>query len=113
MAIARNQQVHAPRITRINQARQLAEDHRTNDPDTTNIYFVEDPADREVRLLEVSTSVGNAGAVMPVRFTARPEQGLDYPTVIVLLSPEEKAQVDAGNLELPETWGVNPELQPL
>lgn len=108
MAVARTAQVNARRMTQIEQARQLADHHRENDPETTHIYFIEDPSDGEVRLLEISTSVGNVGAVMPVRFTARPDQGLPYPTVIVLLSPDELAKVDDGELELPEAWGQNP-----
>ncbi len=109
MATARTPQAHTPRITRLEQARFLAEHHRENDPDTTHIYFIEDEQDREVRMLEVSKSVESYG-VMPVRFAARPDQNLDYPTVVVLLSPEEMKEVQEENLDLPEAWGAHPKL---
>lgn len=75
--------------------------------------MVADPAGAEVRLLEVSGSVGNTGSVMPFRFTARPDLDVPFPTVVILLSPEEKELLDRRELQLPASWGPSPELVPI
>ncbi|MGC4067960.1 MAG: hypothetical protein QM784_25585 [Polyangiaceae bacterium] len=94
-------------------ARDLAAAHRVADPDIKQIFMVRDPAGREVRLLEVSGSVGNSGTVMPFRFSARPDLDVPFPSVVILMSPEEKAQLDQQQLHLPETWGPSPTLVPI
>jgi hypothetical protein len=91
-------------------AKHLAEAHKQADPEIEQIWMIEDPSGSEVRLLEVSGSVGNTGAVLPFRFTARPDLDVPYPSVIVLVSPEEKAQIDRSELDLPSTWGPSPKL---
>ncbi|HEY4104949.1 MAG TPA: hypothetical protein VGM44_13720, partial [Polyangiaceae bacterium] len=76
-----------------------------DDPNTTDVYFVEGVVD-EVRLVEVSGSLGNAGPgeVLPFRFGEHPDQGVPYPSVVVLLSPAEWSAVERGELELPVGW---------
>jgi hypothetical protein len=90
-------------------ANDLARAHQKADPDIQQIWMIEDPTGSEVRLLEVSGSVGNVGAVMPFRFKARPP-GVPYPSVVILLSPEEKDQLDRKELDLPPIWGTAPKL---
>ena len=90
-------------------AMDLAEAHRREDPATTEIYFVE--ASEEVRLVEVSGSVGTSGEVLPYRFGARPAEGIPYPSIIVLLSLDEWKQLQAGHLHLPEGWGTLDDLK--
>ncbi|WP_437630701.1 hypothetical protein [Sorangium sp. So ce854] len=94
-------------------AKHLAEAHKKADPDIQQIYMVEDPTGAEVRLVEVSGSVGYTGAVMPFRFAARPDLDIPYPSVVILLSPEEKTLLDRKELELPDTWGSSPRLVPI
>jgi hypothetical protein len=86
-------------------AHELAKAHIEDDPNTTDVYFV-DGIDNEVRLVEVSGSLGNGGPgeVLPFRFKEQPEQGVPYPSVVVLLSPAEWASVENGQLELPPGW---------
>ncbi len=74
-------------------------------PETTDIYLVHGVND-EVRLVEVSGALGNTGPgeVLPVRFAAHPEEGVPYPSVIVLLSPSEWESVEANVLKLPAGW---------
>lgn len=91
-------------------AKELAKAHKAADPDIEQIYLVEDPKGSEVRLVEVSKTVGNTGTVMPFRFAARPDLGVHYPSVIVLLSPEELALVNDRELSLPDAWGASPKL---
>ncbi|MDI1428802.1 hypothetical protein [Polyangium sorediatum] len=94
-------------------ARDLAAAHRRADPDIQQIFMIADPAGAEVRLLEVSSSVGNTGSVMPFRFSARPDLDVPFPSVVILLSPEEKEQLDRQELHLPATWGSSPRLVPI
>ena len=79
----------------------LATDHKREDI-AAEIWLSED--DREVRLVEVSPSINNAHEVLPFRFAARPDLGIDYPSTVVLLSPEEWLAVLAGTLHLPQGW---------
>jgi hypothetical protein len=85
-------------------ARQLAEAHKVEDPETTDIFIA--AANDEVRLVEVSGSLGASTSreVLPFRFNAQPEQGIDYPSVVVLLSPSEWDAVKRGELTLPSGW---------
>jgi hypothetical protein len=85
-------------------AERLAAAHRERDPATTEIYVMEAPD--EVRLVEVSGSVTPTGAreILPFRFNAQPDAGVDYPSLVVLLSPGEWEAVKRGKLELPSGW---------
>jgi hypothetical protein len=94
-------------------AKHLAKAHKKADPDIQQIYMVEDPTGMEVRLVEVSGSVGYTGTVMPFRFAARPDLDIPYASVVILLSPEEKALLDRKELELPDAWGASPLLVPI
>jgi hypothetical protein len=86
-------------------AEELAKAHVEDDPKTTQVYFVEGVKD-EVRLVEVTGSLGNTGPgeVLPVRFNAQPEEGVPYPSVVVLLSPVEWKAVEKDELKLPPGW---------
>lgn len=87
----------------------LANMHRQNDPETTDIYRI--PRPDEVRLLEVTGSVGTVGELLPFRFAARPDAGVPYPSVVVLASPQEFEQLRRGELALPKDFGRSDELQ--
>ena len=94
-------------MTILQTAEELARLHVADDPETTEIYMAD--SDTEVRLVEVSTSMGPVAlqAVLPFRFGARPEKGIHYPSTIVLLSPSEWEAVKMGALSLPEGWDVS------
>jgi hypothetical protein len=85
-------------------AQELARAHREDDPGTTDVYLSESPD--EIRLVEISGSLGSAspGRVLPFRFNERPDQGIDYPSVVILLSPQEWEAVQRGELPLPPGW---------
>lgn len=87
-------------------AKELAKAHKEEDPETIAIYLAE--AENEVRLVEVTHSVESSAPaeVLPFRFAAQPEEGFDYPSVIVLLSPSEWAKVEKGELQLPAGWDL-------
>jgi hypothetical protein len=84
---------------------ELAKAHKEDDPQTTDVYFVEG-VDDEVRLVEVSGSLSNGGPgeVLPFRFTAQPADGVPFPSVVVLLSPSEWDAVAHDKLKLPAGW---------
>jgi hypothetical protein len=84
-------------------AEELAEAHKKDDPLTTDIFFQEG-VDNEVRLVEVSGSLGSGGPgeVLPFRFT--PGEDVPMPSVVVLLSPSEWSAVQKGELDLPAGW---------
>jgi hypothetical protein len=90
-------------------ALELAAAHRNEDPETQEVYVAE--AQDEVRLVEVSTSLAASGEVLPFRFKARPDKGVPYPSVIVLLNPEDWAAVRAGKLPMPFGWGAPTDLK--
>jgi len=60
-------------------------------------------------VVEITSSVPASGAVLPFRFPSDPAHGIDYPSVVVLLSPEEWTQVEAGKLDLPNGWNLGNE----
>jgi hypothetical protein len=60
----------------------------------------------------VSAAVPTTGDVLPFRFSARSDLGIDYPSAIILLSPGEWEDLRAGRLALPEGW-YSEELAPL
>jgi hypothetical protein len=45
-------------------AHDLASAHREADPDTLAVYLAPDPSEQEIRLVEVSGSVGTTGEVL-------------------------------------------------
>jgi hypothetical protein len=84
-------------------AEELPKAHKEDDDSTTDVYFV-DGIDNEVRLVEVSGSLGSGGPgeMLPFRFT--PSEGVPFPSVVVLLSPSEWTSAQKGDLKLPEGW---------
>lgn len=85
-------------------AKELAEAHRAEDPETTSVFLADSPT--EVRLIEVSGSVGTSGEVLPFRFAPRPDLGVPYASVVVLLSEDDWGRITRGELELPPGWGT-------
>lgn len=85
-------------------ARELAEAHRAEDPETKSVFLADSPD--EVRLVEVSGSVGNSGEVLPFRFAPRPDLGVPYASVVVLLSEDDWGRIERGELALPPGWGT-------
>ncbi len=86
-------------------AKELAKAHIADDPQTTQVYFVDGISD-EVRLVEVTGSLvsGGPAEVLPFRFQAQPDQGVPYPSVVVLLSPSDWEAVEKGSVKLPPGW---------
>lgn len=93
-------------------AQKLAKAHKANDPGTKRVFWYADAKNKEVRLVEVSGSIDNIGAPMPVRLSKDPQRGINYESVLILLSVEDGEKLKKGQLSLPEGW-VNPvEIKP-
>lgn len=90
-------------------AHELADAHRAVDPATKSVFLAKNAS--EVRLVEVSGSVGNSGEVLPFRFAPRPDLGVPYASVVVLLSEDDWHRVEQGDLSLPDGWGQLDALQ--
>lgn len=85
-------------------ARKLAEAHHAADPETRLIFLNPDPAEREIRLLEVSSSAPTTRELFPFAFAERRDLGINFPSVVLLLSPTEWDEVKTGTLPLPGGW---------
>jgi hypothetical protein len=90
-------------------AKELAEAHRKEDPATKAVFLAESVA--EVRLVEVSGSASSTGEVLPFRFAARPDLGVPYASVVVLLSEDDWGRIERGELALPADWGTPAKLK--
>lgn len=77
----------------------LAREHIANDAGTTDVFWA--PHERDVLLVEVSTSVEDQGEVLPFRFAADPPE-VPYESVVILLSPGDWKLVQERTLALPE-----------
>jgi len=88
-------------------AKELAQAHRAADPATTTIKRFSSPKYDEIRLLEVSTDSPTTGEILPFHFDEDREGGIDDPSVVILLSPEEWSWVENGTLTLPEGWDAS------
>lgn len=96
-----------PKIAQL--AERLAKAHAAEDPKTLAAFLAE--SEVEIRLVEVSASVGSIGSVLPFRFAATEEVPLE--SIIILLSEDEWQRVLAGDLALPEGWGTPDTLRKL
>ncbi len=87
-------------------AKLLAGEHVREDDGIERILWV--PAESEVRLIEVTTSISDRGEVLPFRFSPDPPD-VPYPSVVILLGRGDWERIAAGELELPESFSGEPE----
>jgi hypothetical protein len=87
-------------------AKRLAAAHRRADKKTTTIKFFPNPDNEVIQLLEVSSAAPTTGEILPFRFAADAEHGVEYPSVVVLVSPVEWERLEQGNLHLPAGWNL-------
>lgn len=102
------------RKSKLETAKSLAKAHFGVEPNLKRIYLLEpiseqDP-DEPIKLLEVVEGTIERG-IEPIAFTADPEHGIEYPSVIVEISPAEyddlrNRQFDFGS----HAWTIGVEL---
>jgi hypothetical protein len=59
----------------------------------------------KIGLLEVNEYTVPSG-IMPLEFAPVPASGVNYPTMIVEVTPEEYARIRASELALPDGWSI-------
>jgi len=92
-------------------ALRLATAHYEIEPGITQIFRLNASApaelqpDEPIKLLEVNEDTIAAG-VMPLGFGPLPEYGINFPSVIVEVTPVEYEQIRQKALPLPLNWSV-------
>jgi len=102
--------------TKLETARSLAQTHFVNEPNLRRIHLLE-PLDENdprepIKLLEVVEGTIERG-IEPIAFPADPARGIDYPVLIVEISPGEFANLQhhmAGFQS--HGWRLGSELRP-
>jgi hypothetical protein len=83
-------------------ARTLAREHAKADRALVGIWLARDPSQQEVRLIEVTGESPSTMELLPVRFRATSH--VPFPSAVLVVSPEEWAAIESGELELPPGW---------
>lgn len=92
-------------------ANKLAEFHYRCEPAITDIFRVvavdaeERLPNEPIKLLEVNRDTIPSG-VMPLQFPPLPEQGVDWPWLLIEVTPAEYEQIQRRELALPAGWEV-------
>jgi hypothetical protein len=102
------------RKSKLETAKSLAQGHFRVEPNLKHIHLIEpmdeqDPKD-PIRLLEVVEGTFEIG-IEPIGFVADPARGIDYPSVIVEISPDEYKSVRTGTIHFADRdWTIGREL---
>jgi hypothetical protein len=97
--------------TKDEEAVELARKHFQIETGMTQIFRLTGSADVEfrpnepIKLLEVNENTVPAG-IMPIQFGPSPASGLNYPTIIVEVTPDEFQKIQNQQLELPHGWKI-------
>src|SRR5689334_6044248 len=98
---AANEEAHRQRVAQL-----LARRHYELEPAITEIVTIKLTGVNEgrsqtepIRLLEVNGNTTPSG-IMPLTFDAAPASGIDYPCIIVQITPDEYEQVKRKELRL-------------
>jgi hypothetical protein len=94
-------------------AKELAKAHKAEDPDTHTVLLAPDEQEKEIRLVEVSSSAPAADDIFAVYFESDLAHGIPFPSAVVLLSDQEWEKIQLGELPLPEGWGTSKDLRKL
>ncbi len=98
-------------LTKDEAAIELAKKHYQIETGMTQIFRITGSAESEfrpnepIKLLEVNTNTVPSG-IMPIQFGPSRASGLNYPTIIVEVTPEEFQKLQDQQLELPHGWKV-------
>ena len=94
-------------------AQLLADAHFQLDQGITRIFRILEGDEsnhlKPVKLLEINAMTAEVG-ISPVGFNAHPARDIDYPSVIVEITPREFERLQHGELKLPHDWRLGEEL---
>lgn len=96
-------------------ARRLAAIHFEIEPGMRRIFRIFEAPNVEaldttpIKLLEVNDASA-PGGILPLQFGPAPERGIDYPVVIVEVTPDEFDRIKNRKLKLPRSWRIGAEI---
>lgn len=80
------------KITKLETAKKLAKAHYAVEPNLKQVFLLVSTKERDprepIKLLEIVEGTIERG-IEPIAFTADPRRGIEYPSVIVEISPKE------------------------
>lgn len=102
------------RRTKMEVAKKLAKTHFQTDSDMKHVFILEplSEGDREepIKLLEVVEGTLERG-IEPVAFAPDPARGVEYPVLIVEISPKEYSTLNTNRIQFRDhVWRVGEEL---
>ncbi len=80
-------------------AKLIAVEHMAQDDGITDVYWA--PAENEIRLIEVTTSVEDGRGPFPFRFTPDPPD-IPFPSVVIQVGPGDYARLRQQQLDVPD-----------
>jgi hypothetical protein len=92
-------------------AKHLAQLHYDVEPGMQSVFRltgsaeVESRLDEPIKLLEVNRDTIESG-IYPIYFGPAPDLGVDFPIVIIEVTPSEFAKIQSSDLPLPHGWKV-------
>ncbi|MFH0924615.1 MAG: hypothetical protein V1872_03125 [bacterium] len=103
------------RRSKLETAKSLAKGHFNVEPNLRHIFLLEpineQDANEPIKLLEIVEGTIERG-IEPIAFTADPAHDIDYPSIIVEVSPTEFQHISEGKLNLGEHgWRMGEELK--
>jgi hypothetical protein len=93
------------------EAKELARKHYQVETGLTQVFRLSGSAEVEfrpnepIKLLEVNENTVPSG-IMPIQFGPSPASGINYPSIIVEVTPDEFQQIQNHQLELPHGWKI-------
>ena len=93
----------------------LAKKHYELETGLSHVFRITTSAKSEVipsepiKLLEVNENTVESG-VMPLSFGPMPTRGINFPSTIIEVTPNEFRKIQARELRLPEGWQIREEL---
>ncbi len=93
----------------------LAKKHYELETGLSHVFRITTSAKSEVipsepiKLLEVNENTVESG-VMPLSFGPMPTRGINFPTTIIEVTPNEFRRIQSQELRLPEGWQIREEL---
>jgi hypothetical protein len=97
--------------TKDEEAKELARKHYQVETGLTHVFRITGSAEVEVRpnepikLLEVNENTVPSG-IMPIQFGPSPASGVNHPSIIVEVTPDEFQKIQNQQLELPHGWKI-------
>jgi len=101
--------------SKLETAESLAKAHFAVEPNLKHIYLIEPVDDQDpndpIKLLEVVEGTIERG-IEPIAFIADPARGIEYPSIVVEISPTEYQAIHDGKLGYHD-WTIGRELLPV